>query len=169
MKVYFCKRVATVRISYIRTGVAGSAAISLAVAFIAPWEGVELRAYRDIVGVPTICYGETRGVKMGDTSTLEDCKTDLAKAVLEFDRQMSPCLPVPVSAKTRAAFISFSYNLGSSILCSSPTMRTALQKGDVRAACNAMTLFNRAGGKVVRGLTRRREAEKALCLEGLVK
>ncbi|MER5172677.1 glycoside hydrolase family protein, partial [Thioclava kandeliae] len=51
-------------------GVAGvAAAIALAITTIAPWEGRELRAYRDIVGIPTICFGETEGVKMGDVAT----------------------------------------------------------------------------------------------------
>ncbi|MER5174127.1 glycoside hydrolase family protein, partial [Thioclava kandeliae] len=51
-------------------GVAGvAAAIALAITTIAPWEGKELRAYRDIVGIPTICFGETEGVKMGDVAT----------------------------------------------------------------------------------------------------
>ncbi len=148
-------------------GTATAGALALAMGLIAPWEGVELRAYRDIVGVPTICYGETRGVKMGDTSTLAECKTQLAIAVVQFDREMSPCLPVVLPDKTRAAFISFSYNLGAKILCVSPTMSRLIKARDIAGACNAMTRFNRAGGKVVRGLTNRRAAERKLCLEGL--
>lgn len=148
--------------------VAGSAAaLALAAALIAPWEGVEMRAYRDIVGVPTICYGETRGVQMGDTATLAQCQAQLARAVAEFDRDMAPCVLVPVSDKTRAALISFSYNLGPRILCTSQTMRAAMERGDIRRVCEAMSIFNRAGGRVVRGLTNRRAAERALCLEGL--
>lgn len=153
-------------------GTAGSgAAIALAVAFIGPWEGVELRAYRDIVGVPTICYGETRGVQMGDTATLPECNAKLAAAVADFDRQMDPCVPRGLPDKTRAAFISFSYNLGPRILCTSPTMRGHLSRGDIAAACRSMTLFTKAriNGVLqeVRGLTRRRTAERDLCLAGL--
>ena len=148
-------------------GAGAAAAIAIAIAFIAPWEGVELRAYRDIVGVPTICYGETRGVKMGNTATLSACKDQLAVAVVEFDREMSPCLPAQLPDKTRAAFLSFSYNLGAKILCVSPTMSRLIKARDIAGACNAMTMFNRAGGKVVRGLTNRRAAERKLCLEGL--
>lgn len=142
-------------------------AVALATPFIALWEGVELRAYRDIVGVPTICYGETRGVKMGDSATLAQCNSQLAKAVAEFEAAARPCLPAALPDKTRAAFVSFSYNLGPKILCTSPTMRGHLRLGNVRGACDAMLLFVKAGGKTVRGLVRRREAERALCLEGL--
>lgn len=148
-------------------GAASAAAIALAMALIAPWEGEELRAYRDIVGVPTICFGETRGVKMGDTATPEECKTMLAKAVVQFDKEMSECVPAGLPDKTRAAFISFSYNLGSKILCKSPTMSQLLKAGKVREACNKIPIFNKAGNKVVRGLVRRRAAEQRLCLEGL--
>lgn len=147
--------------------VAAAGAIAIAIAFIAPREGEELRAYRDIVGVPTICYGETRGVQMGDTATHAECTTMLAEAVADFERQMRPCVPAGLPDKTRAAFLSFSYNLGARILCVSPTMSKLIRARDIAGACNAMTKFNRAGGKVVRGLTRRREAEKALCLSGL--
>ncbi|MDZ4392501.1 lysozyme [Cypionkella sp.] len=148
-------------------GLGAAAAIAAAITFIAPWEGVELRAYRDIVGVPTICYGETRGVKMGDTATHTQCETQLAKAVAEFEKAGRECLPAQLPDKTRASFLSFSYNLGPRILCNSPTMSRLIKARDIAGACKAMTMFNRAGGKVVRGLTRRREAEKALCLSGL--
>ena len=147
-------------------GAAAGAAVAIAIVFIAPWEGIELRAYRDIVGVPTICYGETRGVQMGDAATLAQCDKQLAKAVADFEKAGRDCLPAQLPDKTRAAFLSFSYNLGPRILCTSPTMSKLIKVRDIAGACKAMTLFNRAGGKVVRGLTRRREAEKALCLDG---
>lgn len=142
------------------------AALALAAAFIAPWEGVELRAYRDIVGVPTICYGETRGVQMGDTATLAECQTQLAKAVADFERGIRPCLPATLPDKTRAAFVSAAYNIGTAAFCRSSMSRRALA-GDLPGACDALRMWNKAGGKVVRGLTNRREAERKLCLEGL--
>lgn len=151
----------------VAAGIGATGAIALAVAFIAPREGEELRAYRDIVGVPTICYGETRGVQMGDTATHAECTTMLAEAVADFERQMRPCVPAGLPDKTEAAFLSFSYNLGPRILCASPTMSRLIKAGDIAGACRAMIMFNRAGGKVVRGLTIRREAERDLCLEGL--
>lgn len=146
------------------TGIAG--AIALAAALIAPWEGVELKAYRDIVGVPTICYGETRGVSIGDTATLAECQTMLATAVADFEKGIRPCLPAELPEKTRAAFISAAYNIGKGAFCGSSMSRLA-KAGDLRGACEALMKWNKAGGKVVRGLTNRRAAERKLCLEGL--
>lgn len=150
-----------------RTAAAGAAgAIAIAVAFIGPWEGRELRAYRDIVGVPTICYGETRGVQMGDTATAEECTTMLAKGVAEFAAGIAPCLPATLPDKTRAAFISAAYNIGVGAFCGSSMSKRA-KAGDLPGACDALTMWNKAGGKVVKGLVNRRAAERALCLEGL--
>lgn len=147
--------------------VAGAgAAVALAVALIAPWEGEELRAYRDIVGIPTICFGETRGVHMGDVATRAECQTMLAKAVGEFEVKIRPCLPATLPEKTRAAFISAAYNIGSGAFCASSMSRKA-KAGDLRGACDALSLWNKAGGRVVRGLTNRRTAERELCLVGI--
>lgn len=151
-----------------RTGIGASAAAAIALAstLIVPWEGRELRAYRDIVGVPTICYGETRGVRMGDIATPAECDSMLAQAVAEFDLAIRPCLPPVLPDKTRAAFISAAYNIGSSAFCKSSMSRRALA-GQLQDACDALLLWNKAGGRVVKGLVNRRNAERRLCLEGL--
>lgn len=149
-----------------RIKVASAGAVALAVATIAPWEGRELRAYRDIVGVPTICYGETRGVKMGDAATPAECETMLAKAVAEFEVGIRQCLPASLPDETRAAFISAAYNIGQSAFCGSSMSRRALA-GDLRGACDALLMWDKAGGRAVRGLTNRRNAERDLCLSGL--
>lgn len=142
-------------------------ALALAAAmFIGPWEGEELRAYRDIVGVPTICMGETRGVQIGDIATHAECQSMLARAVTQFAVAIQPCLPTVLPDKTRVAFISAAYNIGASAFCGSSMARYA-RAGDLRSACTSLLLWNKAGGKVVAGLTRRREAERALCLEGI--
>lgn len=153
----------------VKARIAGGAAagvIALAAAFIGPWEGRELRAYRDIVGVPTICYGETRGVRMGQQATAAQCDAMLARAVTEFAGAIRPCLPATLPDRTRAAFVSAAYNIGAGAFCRSSMSRRALA-GDLRGACEALLLWNKAGGKVIRGLTLRRAAERALCLEGL--
>ncbi|MES2667414.1 MAG: lysozyme [Pseudomonadota bacterium] len=150
-----------------KAAVAGSAAaIALAASLIAPWEGVELRAYRDIVGVPTVCYGETRGVTMADRYTLAECQTQLAVGVAQFEAAIRPCLPAVLPQPTRASFISAAYNIGSFGFCKSTMARRALA-GDLRGACEALMMWNKAGGKVVKGLTNRRKAERELCLSGL--
>lgn len=150
----------------IAAGAGIAASIALAVSLIAPWEGKELRAYRDIVGVPTICYGETRGVQMGDVATPAECDTMLAKGVAEFELAIRPCLPPDLPPKTRAAFISLAYNIGSGGFCKSSISKLATA-GMLYAACDRIMLYNKAGGRVVKGLVNRRTAERKLCLEGL--
>lgn len=144
------------------------ALMAAAVALVGAWEGLRTYAYRDIVGVPTVCFGETRGVKMGDRYTVEECKAMLGDGLAEFETGMRKCLRTPdaIPAKSYVAFLSLSYNIGTGAFCRSTLVRK-LNAGDVRAACNELTKWNRAGGRVIKGLTRRRADEKRICLEGL--
>lgn len=146
----------------------GAAITGVAIALIGGFEGVRTKAYRDIVGVPTICFGETRGVKMGDTKTMAQCKQMLADGLVEFETSMRRCLKAPdaIPDKPYVAFLSLSWNIGTGAFCKSTTARLA-NAGDLRGACNAITKFNRAGGRVIQGLVGRRNAERKLCLEGL--
>ncbi len=153
-----------------RLAIAGAltAAGILAVAVVAKHEGVRTKAYRDVVGVPTVCFGETRGVKMGDQYTLDECKKMLGKALVEFETGMRKCLKNPDSIpdKPYIAFLSFSYNVGTGAACRSSVFRAA-NAGDLRTACNRLPLWNKAGGRTIRGLVKRRDDERKLCLEGL--
>lgn len=147
----------------------GASLAALAVALVATWEGVRTIAYRDSLagGIPTICFGETRGVKMGDRYTLEECKVMLGEGLVEFEAMIRPCLSDPdkIPDPTYAAILSLSYNIGARAFCRS-TVARRLNAGDIRGACDAMLLWNRAGGRVVRGLVNRRKAERELCLKG---
>lgn len=144
----------------------GAGAIAVAVALIIPWEGLSLRAYPDVVGVWTACYGETRGVRAGQTYTKAQCDSMLSARVQEFDTALRKCLPGPIPDQMRGALISWSYNVGTGAACSSTLVRKA-NAGDLVGACNELSRWNRAGGKVVRGLTNRREAERKICMEAL--
>lgn len=137
-------------------------------AFVGGWEGKRNLAYPDIVGVWTVCYGETRGVKRGDRYSDDECLTMLGEGVAEFETGMRACLKAPdaIPPKPYAMFLSLSYNIGTGAFCRSTVARRA-NAGDIRGACNAIPLFNRAGGKVVKGLVNRRAAEQRVCLEGI--
>jgi len=148
---------------------AGAVVVALAVSMIAPFEGLRTTAYRDVIGIPTICYGETRSVFMGQTKTAAECGTMLAMRVAEFYHAVDPCIPDDVPAPAKVAFVSLAYNIGSGGFCSSSTIQGAFRRHDYLAACNGISLFNRAGGRVVQGLINRRAIEKAACLKGLVK
>lgn len=141
---------------------------ALAVGFVGGKEGLSTKAYRDVAGIPTICFGETRGVKMGDTATVDECKAMLGDALVEFEGNMRACLKEPdkIPDKPYVAFLSLSYNIGSRAFCSSTVARKA-NAGDLKGACNAILVWNRAGGRVIRGLVIRRAEEQRMCLEGL--
>jgi lysozyme len=149
----------------------GAAGIAIAAAlFIGPWEGRVLTAYPDRLAnnIPTVCFGETRGVKLGDSYTAAECQDMLARAVVEFRTALGRCLPSldRLPEGVQVAFISFAYNVGTGAACRSTLVRLA-NAGDIRAACNQLPRWNKAGGKVVQGLSNRRGAERELCLSAL--
>lgn len=145
-----------------------SAAVGgVAVALVAGFEGLRTVAYRDPVGIPTICFGETRGVKMGDRSTETKCKAMLAKRLVEFEAGVVACLKNPASVPDGAyvAILSLSYNIGTTAFCNS-TIRRKIDAGDIVGACNEFPKWVNARGIRLPGLVKRRDAERALCLKG---
>jgi lysozyme len=134
----------------------------------ATFEGLQTSAYHDTLahGLPTVCYGETEGVKMGDHYTAQECKDMLAGKLPRYWAEISKCIKVPISENEQAAYTATAYNIGSGGFCHSGMVRH-LNAGDHKGACNALMAWNRAGGREVRGLTRRRAAERSLCLTGL--
>lgn len=152
-----------------KAGVGMTVAGSLAIGVVGGFEGMRTRAYIPIPGdVPTICFGETRGVKMGDTATADQCRAMLGNALVEFEDNMRRCLKAPdlVPDKPYVAFLSLSYNIGSRAFCGSSVARYA-NAGNLRSACDAILAWNKAGGKVIKGLVSRRQTERRLCLEGV--
>ncbi len=144
----------------------GTAAAALAVTLVGGFEGLRLRAYPDVVGVATVCYGETRGVKLGDRHTKPECDAMLLKGLQEFEQGVLACTAVPMPEKRQVAIVSFAYNVGTGAYCKSSVARL-LNAGQPASACDALLKWNKAGGIVFPGLTRRRQAERALCREGL--
>ena len=144
--------------------------LALAVAFIGGWEGLRLTAYPDRLagGIPTVCYGETRGVSLGDSHTKAECDAMLEAAVVQFETGLDRCMtpPTPLPLETKVAFVSWAYNVGTGAACGSTLVRM-VNRGDYAGACNQLPRWNRADGRVVQGLTNRRNAERDLCLFGL--
>ncbi|MBX3580115.1 MAG: lysozyme [Rhizobiaceae bacterium] len=144
--------------------------MAMAIALVAGWEGVRTVAYPDRLanGIPTVCFGETRGVKLGDEYTLDECKVMLGDALVDFEQGMRACLKAPdaLPGKSYVAFLSASYNIGVRAFCGSSMARLA-NAGDLEGACNALLRWTRAGGREVKGLVNRRKAEQALCLAGV--
>ncbi|MBY2944184.1 MULTISPECIES: lysozyme [Rhizobium] len=146
----------------------GSAIAAACIAVVSTFEGLRTVAYRDPIGIPTVCFGETRGVKMGDRYTIAQCKDMLGDSLKEFEISMRACMKQPeqVPAAAYVAFLSFTYNVGTGAFCKS-TLTRKLNSGDVVGACNELLKWDRAAGIQLHGLTKRRTAERALCLNGI--
>ena len=144
----------------------GTGVIAAAIGLVAAWEGRSLIAYADPVGIPTICEGYTQGVRLGDVATPARCdaltEQEVRKALTVVDRSVSYPLPDPV----RVALSSFVYNVGAGAYAKSTLLRK-LKAGDIAGACQELDRWVYAGGRKLRGLERRRQAERQLCLSSL--
>jgi lysozyme len=137
--------------------------IAIAVTLICGFEGLYLHAYHDVVGVKTICYGHIEDVQMGDVATKAECQEMLADDIPRYEAMVAKAIHVPMPPHRHAAILSFTYNVGGGALAKSSVARK-LNAGDVRGGCDALLLYDRAGGRVVRGLHNRRVAERKECL-----
>lgn len=127
------------------------------------FEGFRERAYLDIVGVPTIGYGFTKGVQLGDTITQAEARDRLAEELMEFESGvLGACERMP-SQNESAAMVSLAYNIGLRAFKSSTVLRLH-NEGMTTGAADAFRLWCKAGGRVVTGLVNRREAERELYL-----
>lgn len=129
-------------------------------------EGVRQVAYQDVNGTPTICFGETKGVKMGDRKTLDQCKDMLDGRLMEFAAEVDRCTKVELTPERKAAMVDFTYNEGAHRYCK--YIAPLLNEGKTLQACDALLHFTTAGGVVFPGLVKRRNAERELCLRGLI-
>ena len=148
----------------------GAAAAMIVTPFVSGWEsgGKEhLVAYRDLVGVWTICGGDTERVYPGLVETSEGCAIREEGQLVRHAEAVLKCSPVLRGRPEQlAAAVSLAYNIGPAGYCRS-TVARRFNRGDTRGACDAFLMWNRAGGRVVRGLDNRRRAERALCLRNL--
>lgn len=145
--------------------------LEVAVPFIAAEEGKRNVAYRDVVGVWTICYGSTSGVHAGMVLSDAECLALLWREVADYRARLHVWF-VPVTIEQRlpptrdAAYTSLAFNCGVSSIGKSTAVRR-LNAGNIKGGCAAITWWNKAGGRVIRGLVARRAREEALCLQGL--
>lgn len=149
--------------------VKGSAIGAAAITLIGGFEGLRTYAYRDPVGIPTICFGETRNVYMGEKKTVDECKQMLGDRLVGFEQGMRACLDKPdaIPSGPYIASLSLTYNIGSGAFCNSH-VRMYLNAGMYRSACDALMAFNKARGMVLPGLVARRSSERDFCLKGLM-
>lgn len=166
--------------------------LALATSGLLKTEDLRTQAYRDMVGVPTVCVGETRGVKMGDSYTREQCIAMLQKRIAEFDTALGRCIKVELPEVTRVAILKWAYNVGLGGACGSTVVRQ-LNTGQTEAACHGLMAWNKGtfsapeaarqvargeqctvkkDGKylcTIRGLTNARVEQRDSCLKGIGK
>jgi len=123
------------------------------------------RPYQDMVGVWTIGYGHTEGVSAHSPALTEPEARELLRE--DLDRNYGPAVEatgVALAQHQFDALVSFVYNCGPAAVSAKMTVGRALRAKEWQAAGDALLLWNKAGGRPVAGLTRRRRAERALFL-----
>lgn len=144
-----------------KTGTAG-------IELIKDFEGFRSRPYLDPIGIPTIGYGATyyldgRRVKMTDPAITKEQGTELLKKMLvEYESSVNTLVITKINQNQFDALVSFCYNLGAANLKKSTLLRKVNVNPDDPSIENEFGKWNKAGGRVMSGLTRRRRAESAL-------
>ena len=136
---------------------------------ICEFEGEQLIAYDDGVGIWTIGFGTIKypngvRVKKGDTCTLEQAKEYMRHDLIEFEHTVNISVKVPLNQNQFDALVSLAYNIGSNAFKSS-TLVKKLNTGDYQGAADQFNVWVNAGGKRMQGLVNRRAKEKELFLK----
>lgn len=126
-------------------------------------EGYREEAYIPVPGdVPTIGYGSTKGVKLGDRTDPISALQRKARELQEYEGAVKRCVTVPLYQHEYDSYTSFSYNVGTGAFCGSTLVRR-LNAGDYAGACAELDKWVYVKGRRVQGLVNRRAAERALC------
>lgn len=154
-------------------------AVGIAAAIAIPFEGEKLIAYLDPPGIPSICYGHTQDVKLGDKATHEECVVHLGQDMQQKEKAVNRLLKRKVSPYVKGALIDFAYNTGEGNLATSSILRK-INAGDIAGgckriiACDTLPSGKKAGygcgfskGVEYNGLKRRRLEEYNTCMKGV--
>ena len=128
---------------------------------IKKFEGCETTAYQDSVGVWTIGFGHTKGVEEGQTCSIEDAESMLANEMDEYEGYINNMVKVDLQQHEFDALVAWVYNLGPTNLGES-TMLKVLNGGQFDRVPDEMNRWTRAGGEILEGLVRRRQAESLM-------
>ena len=129
---------------------------------IKSFEGLELNAYKCAAGVWTIGYGHTKDVQEGMVISAETANDMLMEELVEYENYVNTLVTVPLNQNQFDALVSWVYNLGSSNFQASTLLKVINAGGQMLAVPAQIMRWNKAGGKVLEGLTRRRQAEADL-------
>jgi len=143
------------------------AALSLSAATLvglALHEGYRENAYIPVPGdVPTIGFGTTEDVELGDKTTPERALVRLLKDANKFESAIQACVKVPLHQYEYDAYVSLTYNIGAKAFCSS-TIVKKLNNQDYSGACQEVLKWDKFRGKPLPGLTKRRQQEYQKCI-----
>jgi lysozyme len=147
--------------------IVGAVAAAALLAFTPVQEGRVLKTYRDIGGVLTYCDGATENARAGKTYAPAECDAQLDRDLERHAAGIAKCVPMGrLTDGQKVAFIDAAFNIGVPAFCRSSMARRA-NAGDMIGACDALLMWNRAGGQEVAGLTKRRQRERDLCMKGV--
>lgn len=128
---------------------------------IKSFEGLRLEAYLDSVNVPTIGYGHTRNVRLGQTITVEQAEAFLMEDIHEFELAIQRLVHINLTQNQFDALVSFTFNVGIGNLKKS-TLLKKLNTGDIAGAANEFNKWVYAGKQKLKGLVKRRSKERLL-------
>lgn len=142
--------------------VGGVTAAAMLTTMVPNFEGMVLRGYKDPIGIVTACAGHTKTAILGKPYSREECEILLIDDLLEHAEGVNKCVKTKLTPGQMAASVSFAYNVGVRKFCES-TMAKLLNAQQFSAACAQLSLWTKAGGRVLKGLVTRRAAERAVC------
>lgn len=125
------------------------------------FEGSRPTPYRDVGGVPTVCYGHTGGVEDRRYSANE-CLALLRKDMAAANAIVRSCIRVPMTYGQEVALTDAAYNIGPAVVCGSTLQRMA-NAGNWLGACAQLSRWDKAAGQTLPGLVKRRAEERAIC------
>ena len=134
---------------------------------IQEFEGLKLTAYQDVIGIWTIGYGNTfyldgNIVKKGDKVTKAQAEALLKATIKEFETKVESLVKAKLNQNQFDALVSFTYNVGPANLKKSTLLKKVNINPNDESIAQEFIKWNKAGGQVVDGLTRRRQAESDL-------
>lgn len=148
----------------VRVVVAALSLSASALVGIALHEGYSSTAYVPVPGDrPTIGFGQADGVKMGQSTTPERALIRLLADAGRFEAAVKRCAPVPMYPSEFSSYVSLAYNIGEGAFCQS-TLVKRLVAGDYAGACQEILRWDKFQGRALAGLTKRRQAEHAMCI-----
>jgi len=140
------------------------AASAVLLVTLAGFEGYRQIAYTPIEGdVLTIGFGTTTGVRSGDSMDPVTALNRKLADIQRYEGAIKQCVTAALHQREYDAYVSLSYNIGPTAFCGSTLVRL-LNAGDYAGACAQILRWNKFKGRVLRGLTIRREVEHKLCL-----